>query len=88
MLTACNVTYLQTMGCVSLIVCLYPQQPKEICALAGFCNAAVKKSIPMMKLEAAKMAPATKAVPALKLFSATKVEPSAKSAKVSCVGTC
>lgn len=76
------------MGCVSLILCLYPQQPKEICALAGFCSADIKESVPMMTLEAAKMVPAARAVPALKLFSATKVEHAAGQSKVSRLGTC
>ncbi len=64
-------------------VCLCPQQPKDICVHAGFCTA-MKKSIPMMLLQAAKTVPAAKAVPALKLFPATKVESATdKSAKVS-----
>lgn len=46
-----------------------PQQPKEICVNAGFCDA-VKESIPMMKLQAAKMLPAVKLVPATKMESA------------------
>ncbi|XP_026165015.1 prosaposin isoform X1 [Mastacembelus armatus] len=50
------------------------QQPKEICDEAGFCTAAMKKSVPMLKLQAAKTAPAAKTVPALKLFPATKVK--------------
>ncbi|XP_039995068.1 prosaposin isoform X2 [Xiphias gladius] len=50
------------------------QQPKDICVHAGFCTAALKNSIPMLKLQAAKIVPTAKAVPALKLFPATKVE--------------
>ncbi|KAG7229995.1 hypothetical protein INR49_009715 [Caranx melampygus] len=57
---------------------LMSMQPKEICVLAGFCAAGMKKSIPMLKLQAAKTAakaePAPKTVPALKLFPATKME--------------
>ncbi|KAF7667369.1 hypothetical protein LDENG_00065740 [Lucifuga dentata] len=49
--------------------------PKDMCALAGFCNT-VKKSVPMMKLEAAKIVPARKMVPA------TKVEAKATKAMV------
>uniref|UniRef100_A0A3Q1K3N2 Prosaposin n=1 Tax=Anabas testudineus TaxID=64144 RepID=A0A3Q1K3N2_ANATE len=44
---------------------LMSMQPKEICALGGFCSADMKKSIPMMTLEAAMVVPAAKAVPAL-----------------------
>ncbi|XP_038830900.1 prosaposin-like isoform X1 [Salvelinus namaycush] len=44
------------------------QQPKDICAVAGFCSADVKSSVPMMKLVAAKT------IPAVKLFPATKME--------------
>uniref|UniRef100_A0A3Q3AVY4 Prosaposin n=1 Tax=Kryptolebias marmoratus TaxID=37003 RepID=A0A3Q3AVY4_KRYMA len=53
-----------------------PQQPKDICELAGFCDA-VKNSVPMLKLQEAKTVPAAKAVPAARLFPATKVESSA-----------
>lgn len=78
---------LQTIGCICLIICFNPQQPKEICALGGFCSADMKKSIPMMTLEAAMVVPAAKAVPALQLFPATKLKPAAdKSVKVSCSG--
>nr|XP_033956933.1 prosaposin isoform X1 [Pseudochaenichthys georgianus] len=60
------------------------QQPKDLCAHAGFCTA-MKKSIPMMNLQAAKTVPAVETVPAVKtvlavktvplrLFPATKVE--------------
>lgn len=60
-----------------------PQQPKDICIHAGFCTA-MKKSVPMLTLQAAKTKPAAKSVPALKLFPATKVESATdKSAKVS-----
>ncbi|KAL7383458.1 hypothetical protein ABVT39_011198 [Epinephelus coioides] len=66
---------------------LMSMQPKDICAHAGFCTE-MKKSIPMLKLQAAmtvpaaKAIPAAKAVPALKLFPATKVESvAAKSSK-------
>uniref|UniRef100_A0A8C2XC95 Prosaposin n=1 Tax=Cyclopterus lumpus TaxID=8103 RepID=A0A8C2XC95_CYCLU len=45
---------------------LMSMEPKDLCIHAGFCTA-TKKSIPMLKLLAAK------AVPALKLFPATKV---------------
>uniref|UniRef100_A0A3Q2NYE7 Prosaposin n=1 Tax=Fundulus heteroclitus TaxID=8078 RepID=A0A3Q2NYE7_FUNHE len=54
-----------------------PQQPKEICALAGFC-ASAKKSVPMLNLEAAKVVPA-KPILAAKLFPAAKVESAAAS---------
>nr|XP_020457587.1 prosaposin isoform X1 [Monopterus albus] len=58
------------------------QQPKDICVGAGFCAAAMKKSVPMLKLEAAKRVPTAKAVPAVKLVPATKVESATdKSAK-------
>uniref|UniRef100_A0A3Q2CDA2 Prosaposin n=1 Tax=Cyprinodon variegatus TaxID=28743 RepID=A0A3Q2CDA2_CYPVA len=50
-----------------------PQQPKEICTLAGFC-AAMKKSVPMLNLQAAKTVPAAKTIMA-KVFPATKLEP-------------
>ncbi|XP_029377552.1 prosaposin isoform X2 [Echeneis naucrates] len=53
---------------------LMSMQPKEICVLAGFCPAALEKSVPMMMLQAAKTEPAANAIPALKLFPATKVE--------------
>ncbi|XP_026212189.1 prosaposin isoform X2 [Anabas testudineus] len=56
---------------------LMSMQPKEICALGGFCSADMKKSIPMMTLEAAMVVPAAKAVPALQLFPATKLKPAA-----------
>uniref|UniRef100_A0A3P8T9E6 Prosaposin n=1 Tax=Amphiprion percula TaxID=161767 RepID=A0A3P8T9E6_AMPPE len=49
------------------------QQPKDLCAHAGFCDA-MKKSIPMLKLEAAKTVPAAKVLPAAKLFPATKMD--------------
>ncbi|XP_045068593.1 prosaposin isoform X4 [Coregonus clupeaformis] len=50
------------------------QQPKDICAFAGFCSADVKSSVPMMKLVAAKAIPVAKAIPAVKLVPATKME--------------
>ncbi|XP_026045073.1 prosaposin isoform X1 [Astatotilapia calliptera] len=53
------------------------QQPREICAFAGFC-AGTKKSIPMMTLQAAKTVPAAKVFPAAKLFPATKVDSAAE----------
>ncbi|XP_071337336.1 prosaposin isoform X2 [Trachinotus anak] len=59
---------------------LMSMQPKDICVHAGFCTAALKKSIPLLKLQAAmtlpaaKTVPTAKAVPALKLFPATKME--------------
>ncbi|KAM6997357.1 prosaposin [Tautogolabrus adspersus] len=67
---------------------LMSMQPKEICAHAGFC-AEMKKSVPMMMLQAAKTVPAAKtepaaanSVPALKLVPATKVQTATdKSAK-------
>ncbi|XP_014896234.1 prosaposin isoform X1 [Poecilia latipinna] len=49
------------------------QQPKEICALAGFCPE-MKKSVPMLDLQPAKVIPAAKTMVAAKLFPATKVE--------------
>ncbi|XP_008320512.1 prosaposin isoform X2 [Cynoglossus semilaevis] len=52
-----------------LVEQLMSMQPKEICVNAGFCDA-VKESIPMMKLQAAKMLPAVKLVPATKMESA------------------
>ncbi|XP_071379030.1 prosaposin isoform X1 [Centroberyx affinis] len=54
---------------------LMSMQPKDLCAHAGFCDA-VKKSSPMLKLQAAKTLPAAKTVPAVKMFPATKVESS------------
>ncbi|XP_030012717.1 prosaposin isoform X1 [Sphaeramia orbicularis] len=63
------------------------EQPKDICIRSGFC-AAMKKSMPMLNLQAAKtvpaakMVPAAKVVPAARLFPATKIEDTpAKSAK-------
>ncbi|KAM9727209.1 prosaposin [Menidia menidia] len=56
-----------------VVMQLMSMQPKEICTLAGFCSA-TKKSVPMLKLQAAKAIPAAKAVPAAKLFPATKVD--------------
>lgn len=84
MLTACSLeSFAKYQLCIPNCP-LYLQQPKQICALAGFCTADMKKSTPMVKLEAAKMVPAAKVVPALELFPATKMEPAAdKSAKVS-----
>ncbi|XP_023819351.1 prosaposin isoform X2 [Oryzias latipes] len=55
---------------------LMSMQPKQICAMAGFCSE-VKKSVPMMTLQAAKTIPAAKSIPALELFPATKVEAAA-----------
>uniref|UniRef100_A0A1A7YDR3 Prosaposin n=1 Tax=Iconisemion striatum TaxID=60296 RepID=A0A1A7YDR3_9TELE len=52
---------------------LMSMEPKDICARAGFC-AAVKKSVPMLDLQAAKIVPAAKTVPAAQLFPAMKVE--------------
>lgn len=73
---------------------LLPQEPKDICVFAGFCPA-MKKSVPMLKLHAAKTVsgvesipalktiPALKSIPALQLVPATKVESSdEKSARV------
>nr|XP_019949387.1 PREDICTED: prosaposin isoform X1 [Paralichthys olivaceus] len=57
------------------------QQPKDICVHAGFCTAALKKSFPMLKLQAAKTVSTAKTVPALKMVPATKME-SAKSPMV------
>ncbi|XP_028278905.1 prosaposin isoform X1 [Parambassis ranga] len=54
------------------------QQPKEICVLAGFCSA-MKKSVPMLKLQPAMTVPAAKALPVAKLFPATKVDATEKS---------
>ncbi|XP_037638251.1 prosaposin isoform X1 [Sebastes umbrosus] len=48
------------------------QAPKDICTAAGFCSA-MKKSVPMLKLQAAKILTAAKVIPALKLVPATKV---------------
>lgn len=56
-----------------LMVYFSPQQPKEICALAGFCPE-MKKSVPMLDLQPAKAIPAAKTMVAAKLFPATKVE--------------
>ncbi|XP_023281517.1 prosaposin-like isoform X1 [Seriola lalandi dorsalis] len=70
------------------------QQPKDICVHAGFCAAAMKKSIPMMMLQAAKTVPAAKtvaaakAVPALKLFPATKMESAKPMVRVRDSPTC
>uniref|UniRef100_G3NN64 Prosaposin n=1 Tax=Gasterosteus aculeatus aculeatus TaxID=481459 RepID=G3NN64_GASAC len=52
---------------------LMSMAPKDICVHAGFCPA-TKKTVPMMKLQAAKTVIAAKAFPAAKLFPATKVE--------------
>ncbi|KAK5853837.1 hypothetical protein PBY51_014961 [Eleginops maclovinus] len=63
----------------SVIQAIMSMEPKDLCAHAGFC-AAIKKSIPMLNLQAAKTVPAVetvpaiKTVPALKLFPATKLE--------------
>uniref|UniRef100_A0AAQ4PFH6 Prosaposin n=1 Tax=Gasterosteus aculeatus aculeatus TaxID=481459 RepID=A0AAQ4PFH6_GASAC len=60
---------------------LMSMAPKDICVHAGFCPA-TKKTVPMMKLQAAKTVIAAKAFPAAKLFPATKVESApVKSAK-------
>ncbi|XP_008281683.1 prosaposin isoform X2 [Stegastes partitus] len=59
---------------------LMSMQPKDLCAHAGFC-AAMKKSIPMLKLEAAKTVPAAKVFPAAKLFPATKVDSASDKSK-------
>uniref|UniRef100_A0A8C4E0C8 Prosaposin n=1 Tax=Dicentrarchus labrax TaxID=13489 RepID=A0A8C4E0C8_DICLA len=59
---------------------LMSMQPKDICVHAGFC-AAMKKSVPMLKLQPAKTVPAAKSVPALKLFPATKVESATEKSK-------
>uniref|UniRef100_A0AAQ4S1U2 Pulmonary surfactant-associated protein B n=1 Tax=Gasterosteus aculeatus aculeatus TaxID=481459 RepID=A0AAQ4S1U2_GASAC len=65
---------------------LMSMAPKDICVHAGFCPA-TKKTVPMMKLQAAKTVIAAKAFPAAKLFPATKVESApVKSAKVSRAG--
>ncbi|XP_054885568.1 prosaposin [Poeciliopsis prolifica] len=52
---------------------LMSMQPKEICALAGFCPE-MKKSVPMLDLQPAMVIPAAKTMVAAKLFPATKVE--------------
>ncbi|XP_028278906.1 prosaposin isoform X2 [Parambassis ranga] len=57
---------------------LMSMQPKEICVLAGFCSA-MKKSVPMLKLQPAMTVPAAKALPVAKLFPATKVDATEKS---------
>ncbi|KAL6101675.1 psap [Pungitius sinensis] len=58
---------------------LMSMDPKDICVHAGFCTA-TKKTVPMMKLQAAKTV--AKVVPIAKLFPATKVESApVKSAK-------
>ncbi|XP_056251389.1 prosaposin [Seriola aureovittata] len=67
---------------------LMSMQPKDICVHAGFCAAAMKKSIPMMMLQAAKTVPAAKAVPALKLFPATKMESAKPMVRVRDSPTC
>ncbi|XP_042157319.1 prosaposin isoform X1 [Oncorhynchus tshawytscha] len=46
---------------------LMSMQPKDICSRAEFCPAEVKSSVPMMNLVAAKAVPAVKLVPATKL---------------------
>lgn len=85
--TACSVICSSFPTYPEIIVGFCPQQPKQICILAGFCTA-MKNSIPMMKLQPAKTVPAAKSVPALKLFPAAKVESATdKSAKVSHGGT-
>ncbi|XP_062256467.1 prosaposin [Platichthys flesus] len=60
---------------------LMSMQPKDICVHVGFCTAALKKVIPMLKLQAAKTLSAAKTLPALKMVPATKLE-SAKSSMV------
>ncbi|XP_034040100.1 prosaposin isoform X2 [Thalassophryne amazonica] len=50
------------------------QDPKDICAMAGFCDS-VKKSSPMLKLQPAKTVAAAKLLPAVELFPASKVTP-------------
>lgn len=63
-------------------VCIPPQDPKDICCHAGFCTE-TKKSVPMLKLQAAKLISAAKTVPALKLVPAIKAESNTdKAAKV------
>lgn len=49
------------------------QDPKDLCAKAGFCSA-VKKAVPMLSLQPAKSISAAESMPALNLFPATKVE--------------
>jgi len=50
------------------------QQPKDICARAGFCTSE-EKSVPMLNLQPAKtIVPAAKTFPALKMTPAIKVE--------------
>jgi len=48
------------------------QQPKDLCARAGFCTS--EKSVPMLNLQPAKTVPAVKTFPALKMTPAIKVE--------------
>ncbi|XP_010783208.1 prosaposin isoform X2 [Notothenia coriiceps] len=56
----------------SVIQAIMSMQPKDLCAHAGFCTA-MKKSIPMMNLQAAKMVPAMETVPAAKTVPAVKI---------------
>ncbi|KAM6922973.1 prosaposin isoform 2-T2 [Lycodopsis pacificus] len=62
---------------VLVIQQLMSMEPKDICVHAGFCTA-VKKSIPMLMLQAAKLVPAAKTVPATKLVLAAKTVPATK----------
>ncbi|GAA6213951.1 prosaposin isoform X2 [Lates japonicus] len=61
-----------------VIMQLMSMQPKDICAHAGFCAATMKKSIPMLKLQAAKTVPAAKTMPAAKTVPALKLVPATK----------
>lgn len=74
LLTSCCRRWCRVFACCkSVFVRFCPQQPKDICIHAGFCSSE-KKTSPLLKLLAAKTAPAAKTIPALKLFPATKVE--------------
>ncbi|XP_040905771.1 prosaposin isoform X2 [Toxotes jaculatrix] len=67
---------------------LMSMQPKDICVHAGFCASAMKKSVPMLKLQPVKTVPAAKTVPALKLFPAIKVESAKPMVRVHDSPTC
>nr|XP_046258353.1 prosaposin isoform X2 [Scatophagus argus] len=56
---------------------LMSMQPKDICSRIGFCPS-MKKSIPMLTLQAAKAIPASKTVPAAKMVPALKLVPATK----------
>ncbi|XP_061693159.1 prosaposin isoform X2 [Syngnathoides biaculeatus] len=59
---------------------VFSMDPNAFCSTVGFCNA-VKRSTPMLKLQASQTLPAADTMPALSLVPATKVESVAKFTK-------